>query len=179
LRVPGLPFERRQLVVDGVADQRMNKPEWWFGSQDLGPDQRPRSRLDRCRRKSGHGRQHGEVATFAQHGHGASQRHGVVVESGEAGQHRARYGAQTEIGDDVGIGSVRADLVSVQGTGEFVEEEGVATGGAAARRREGGVWSGTQPGLEQLGDARLAERRGLDDDSARLTRDLRHERFVA
>ena len=100
---------------------------------------------------------------------------GVIVESGEAQQDRAGHRARTEIGDDVGIGGVGTDPIDEHGPGELVKEQGIAACGPTARRRETGVWSGTESGLEQPGDGRLGERSGLEGHSAGLTRQLRHE----
>jgi hypothetical protein len=110
-----------QVVVDGVPNERVNKPERRVRPQDVRPDQ-PVGRLPNLALVQTAERRDGRyLGVLAQHGDGTPNVNRLASEPSEPRQHGARDGARAEVADDVDVIGVRPDTVERQRRQQLVE----------------------------------------------------------
>ena len=159
--VAELPLARGQVVVDGVAHERMHEAERRIAAQDLGPRQRRARRGDRRLvepRERGDERQLGAVA---EHRHGSSHRGRLLGEAVQAQQHGARDRARPDLAHRPRLASAGRHAVGLERAEELAQQQRVAAGPGQAGGGEGRIGLGAQAQADELRHARIAERAGM------------------
>ena len=155
---PALP--RRQLVVDRVADQRVDEPERRIRAQDL--DARELARRSGHRRllQAGQRGDRGQLRALAQHADRLRDRRRGGGEAPEPHEHRARRGARTDRADHADLRCVGRDTLGLQRAQELAQQQRVAAGRLVAGGAERVVGVRAEPLAHELGRARSGERTG-------------------
>ena len=177
-RVHQLALSRRQLLVDGLAHQRMHESERRSGTQDLRAREAP-ARVGHLLLgqlgQLGHGRQ---VGALAEHGNGPGHAHGLVREAREPQQHGARHGARPDVRHHVHVRGVGLHAVRLERAEQLAQQQRVPAGHACARGAEALVGLGAEPRPHQLGDRGAAQGAGVDRVGDRVVLDLGDQRGI-
>jgi hypothetical protein len=167
-----LTVRRGELLVDGVAHQRVHEADRRLGMEDLGAAERGgglRHLLLVQLRQRGHGR---EIRVVAEHRHRAHDVHRLVREPRQAQQHRSRHRPRSDVGHDVHVRRVRLHVVGRKRGEQLAEEQRVAAGDLRAGGAEALVRVVAQPGPDHLGDRRSAQRPRPHRTGSRVVADL-------
>jgi hypothetical protein len=173
-----LALARRQLAVDGVADERVHEVERGLGAEDVGAreggDLLGRLGLVELR-VHGHGPQ---LRALAEHRHRARDRPRGARQAREAQQHRARDRARADLADHVDVAGIGLDPLGLERADELAEQQRVAAGRLHAGGLEALVRLRPEPREHQLADAAAAERPRLHRHDVRAADDLGEQRRV-
>ena len=159
-RVHQLALTSRQLLVDGLAHQRVHEPERRPGAEDLRPGEHPARVGHLLLRQLGQLRHGRQVCALAEHGHGAGHAHGLIGEAREPQQHRARHGARPDVRHHVHVRGVGLHAVRLERAEQLPQQQRVPAGHPRAGGAEALVCLGAEPRAHQLGDRRAAQRAG-------------------
>ena len=168
----------RELVVDGVAHERVHEAQRRLGAQDLRAHERPR--------RAGHGRlvelgergDDGQLGALAQHAHRARHRRGVRGEPGEAEQDGAGDGARADGAHGVEVRGVGTDALGLQRAQQLAQQQRVAARGVVAGVAEGRLGGLAQLRAHERADRRRPERARAQRQRRRVVRDLGEQRGV-
>jgi hypothetical protein len=162
----------RQLVVDGVADQRVDEAERRLLAQDLRLDERAGDGGDRALVAAGEGGHGGQRGALPEHGDGACDRAGVLRQPPQPYEHRRRRGARADGADDVDVLRGGRDALGLERAQELAQQQRVAAGGVVAGGAEQRVRGGAEPVAHEHGDGVRAQWAGADRQGRRVLRQL-------
>ena len=134
--VQQLSLGRGEVVVDGVAHQRVHEAERRLRPQDLRPRQGASGNRDTVLVNLGQRRDCREPGTVAQHRDGARYGDGVGRQPCQPQQHRARHRARPDLADHIGVSPVGPHAVRLQRLEQLPYEQGIAAGSRVTRGAE-------------------------------------------
>ena len=152
-------MQRRDLLVDGAAHERVHEVERAAGREHVDADQRVRARR---RRGLAHAREGGrlvERGARTQHGHRPGDRERLGRQTSQPPPHGAPDALGPEAGDPGRVLRRAADVAGGQLVDQLAEQERVASGRAVTRRREAVDRLG-EVAVHECGRRLLRERRG-------------------
>jgi hypothetical protein len=109
-----LPLRCRELVVDGVAHERMHEAHRGLDPQDLRLRQYAAGIGDAALVELREPRGRGQPGAIAEHRQRTRDRHGVGGQPRQAQQHRARHGPRADLIDQAGVSGVGFDALCLQ-----------------------------------------------------------------
>ena len=151
-----------------VVDETQRRP----GLQDLGAQQSPGRRLDLLGIKAGDGLHHRDALPVTDDGDRLGNGDGIRAGVRQPRQHRPGNSTRTKGGDHLDRGDVRPDAIGPQGPRQFVQQERVATGDAAAVGGEGSCRVGLHAPAQHLGHSIDRQRLWFDHFGSRVPDDL-------
>ena len=140
-----LSLRGRELVVDGVADERVHEAERRLGPDDLRADQLARGGGHRALVGARQGGDAREVRALAEHGGGPGDRAGVVRQAREPQQHGAGDGARADGPHDRGLVGAGLHALGLERAQELAQQQRVAAGRLVAGGAEAGVGVVAEP----------------------------------
>ena len=178
LLVLQLALAERQLLVHGVAHERVHEADRQVRPQDLGARKRARGVGHARLVEAGERRDDRERGALGQDGDRAGDRDRVLGQPREPHDHSARDRSRADLEHHLGVGGVRPHAVGLERGQELAQEERVAARGAVAGGAERVVGLGAEPLADELADRLGAEGGGPDGDRRRLVGDLGEQRRV-
>ena len=178
MRVHQLTLGRGQLVVDGVADERVHEAERRLVAEDLRAGERRGLSRHLLLGKLGQGGDGGEVGALAEHGDCARHTHGLFRKPREPDEDGPRNGARADVRHHLDARGVGRDAVGLERREQLAQQQRVAARHAGARGAEALVGVLPEPGAHHRGDGIGAERAGADGARGGLGADLGDQRGV-
>ena len=167
-----LALRRGEVVVDGVAHQRVHEAERRVRPQDLRAGQGARGGRDALLVGLGHRRDSGQAGAVAQHRDGARDRDDVGRQPRQPQEHGARHRARTDFADRVGVSAVGPHVLRLQRLEQLPHEQRIAAGRLMTRGAERLLGIGSQPSAHELGHGGLAQLVRMHRDRHGIVGDL-------
>ena len=173
-----LALAQRQLLVDGVAHERVDEAQRRFRPQDLGPRERAGGVGHARLVEPGQGGDGGQRGALGQDGDRAGDGDRVRRQPREPDDHRARDRARADLEHHAGVRGVGPHAVGLERGQQLAQIERVA-----ARRRVAGSAKGLlglrpEPLAHERAHGVGAQRDGADRDRGRVVGDLAQQRHV-